>query len=202
MRDDEKCCVGTLRAQCQVHRVYHCITMGLALFSNFVTGQIKLALSLRGPSNFTKFKSLLWTWRLEHLDYRWEEPQIGPGEAADAHIHSIYNTRFPTCRDRQQRRNRLKYWVVRKLANGDIRRTEVFAHNCGDGCCRSKKDFLRRLKWFVAIVAGKMLIIFPRSRWTKMDEAIDWVGLLQNIHGLLRSVYTLWLHHVMGRKVP
>ena len=96
----------------------------------------------------------------------------------------------------------MKYWVVRKLANDDIRRTEVFAHNCGGGCCRSKKDFLMKLKWFVAIVAGKMLIIFPRSRWTKMDEAIDWVGLLRNIHGLLRSVYTLWFHHVTGRKVP
>ena len=44
--------------------------------------------------------------------------------------------------------------------------------------------------------------MFPRSRWTGMDEAQDWVGVLSNIHNMLPSVYQLWYAHVTGRPPP
>ena len=198
---DPKYSVSTLRAQCQVHRVYHCITACLALFSNFITGQIKLALSLRGPGHFTKFKAIVWKWILQNCDYRWEDPKVGPGPAADKHRTEIYSTFFPTCRGRCQRKNRLKYWIIRKLANGDIRVAGKFIHHCGEGCCKSFKDYLRKMKWLVAVVAGKMCKIFPRSRWAGMDESVDWVGILTNVHNILPETYALWYQHVTGRKL-
>ena len=44
----ENCPVPTLRNRCQVHRVYHCITHGMLQAEAFISGQVKLALSLKG----------------------------------------------------------------------------------------------------------------------------------------------------------
>jgi hypothetical protein len=198
----ENCPVPTLRNRCQVHRVYHCITHGMLQAEAFISGQVKLALSLRGPGHFTKFKELLWTWLLAHYVYNFEANPTGPGVPADTHRDNIYATYFPTVRGKHQRRNRLKFWIVYRLPNGDIRRRNRFEHWCKDGCCKSLKDFLRKLKWFVAVVAGKLCLIFPRSRWTRMDEAVDWVGVMSEIHGILPTVYRLWYHKVSGRNPP
>ena len=199
---DAQYVVPTFRAQCVTHRVYHVITCGMALFSNFVSGQIKCALSLRGPGNYSKFKQFLWTYLLPCHQYIVEDPAIGPGPAADRHRTAVFGVVFPKVRGRNQRRKRLHLWVVRRLTNGDIRKGKCFQHFCRDKCCKDHKDFLRKLRWFVAIVAGKMCRIFPRSRWTGMDESMDWIGLLSSIHNLLTEVYTLWYAHVTGRQAP
>ena len=47
-----------------------------------------------------------------------------------------------------------------------------------------------------------MLIVFPRSRWTRLDEAIDWVGIFASVHSLLPIVYGIWYETVTGRKQP
>ena len=86
--------VATFRNQCSVHRVYHIIGMGTALFFNFISGQIKLALSLRGPGNFAKFKEFFWKWILSCHEYIYEEEPRGPGAAADAHREGLWNTFF------------------------------------------------------------------------------------------------------------
>jgi hypothetical protein len=118
--------VPTFRAQCQVHRVFHVMTCGMALFNNFVSGQIRFALSLRGPGNFKKFKEFLWTWLLAHHQYIYEEHPQGPGQAADDHRRNTFDVYFPVCRGRAQRRNRLKLWVVWKLPNGGHSQAQLF----------------------------------------------------------------------------
>ena len=44
--------VPTLRPQCQIHRVYHVLTIAFAIAQSYFTGQIRMALSLRGPGYF------------------------------------------------------------------------------------------------------------------------------------------------------
>ena len=164
LKADARCSVPTLRSQCQVHRVFHCLTAGMRLFANFITGQIKMALSLRGPGNFSKFKEVLWVWLLANHAYVFEDNPLGAGEAADRHRKGIYGVYFPSVRGRQQRRNRLKFWIVYRLPNGDIRMPNVFQHFCKAGCCKGVKDFIRKLKWFVAVVAGVVCKVAQRSR--------------------------------------
>ena len=98
----------------------------MQLFANFVTGQIKVALSLRGPNNFTRFKEILWEFLLANHEYIFEDNPVGPGEAADRHRIRVYDIFFPRARDRQQRRNRLEFWTVYRLPNGDIHKRGVF----------------------------------------------------------------------------
>ena len=54
----------------------------------------------------------------------------------------------------------------------------------------------------VAIIAGRMCVLFPRSRWAKLDDALDWVGVLTEMHGLLQTSYRLWYKKVTGRNPP
>ena len=194
--------VPTLRSLCQVHRVFHVLTSGMRLFSTFVTGQIKMALSLRGPDNFARFKCLLWTWLLANHEYIYERNPQGPGHVADQHRSTVYDIYFPHVKGQTQRRNRLKFWIAHQLPNGDIRKQGVLQHFCHEKCCTGVKDFLRKLKWFVAVVCGEICKIFPRSRWTGMDESVDWIGVLCMIHNILPTIYALWIAKVTRRPAP
>ena len=78
----------------------------------------------------------------------------------------------PRDQSSRQRCSRIKYWVVFKLPNGDIRKVGHFIHFCKAGCCKSRNSFIKNLKWRVAIIAGRMYNIFPRPRWVGMDESI------------------------------
>ena len=94
--------VPTFRSRCQVHRVYHCITLGLRLFASFLTGQIRLALSLRGPGHFTSFKTLLYNWLLQNNKY--EKTDETRGIVADAHRENVWRIYFPRVKGKRQRK--------------------------------------------------------------------------------------------------
>jgi hypothetical protein len=108
--------------------VYHTITHGMGFLDTYLAGQIRLALSLKGPGHFTQFKTLFWNYLLGNYQYVAEVPFRGTGAEADSHRTTLYTTFFPTRRGRNQRRNRLKYFVIQKLANGDVRIAGTFWH--------------------------------------------------------------------------
>ena len=73
------------------HRVYHVITLGLSLYATFITGQVRLALSLRGPGHSQKFKEVCYTYLLNNYKYVYEEINFFPGEAADKHRNAVWD---------------------------------------------------------------------------------------------------------------
>ena len=58
-RYDPTYSVPTLRSKCVVHRCYHAITHGMSFVENFLAGQIRLALSLKGPWGLYKVQDCL-----------------------------------------------------------------------------------------------------------------------------------------------
>ena len=104
LKNDDKYKTHTLRGQCQVHRVYHCITLGLALYASFISGQFRLALSLRGPGHFHKFKEVFFEFILHNHRYIRQENHQGPGQSADEHRANIWNIFFQTLRGKHQRK--------------------------------------------------------------------------------------------------
>ena len=199
LADDPLYPVGTLRAQCQQHKIYHTLKHGMDLFANFITGQIRLALSLRGAGNFKSFKELAYTFLLAH--HCWNDNEaLRPTAEANAHRRQIWSIFFPVRNGKHQRRNRLKFFIVTHLPNCDIRVPNTFAHFCtGPNCCKDRRDFLRKLKWFIHVVFGRLCRIFPRTRFTGHDDAVDWVGAATCIHQLLPTIYRLWYQKVTGR---
>ena len=70
---------------CEVHVVYLTISKPLAHASDWVIGQIRFALSLRGLGSMRKFRSILLRRIVDELDYRRQTTRQGPGQSADAH---------------------------------------------------------------------------------------------------------------------
>ena len=197
MRHTEKqMVVTTFRSQCQVHRVFHVLGMGMKLVAEYITGQIRMALSLRGPGHFGKFKKFFWSWLVSKHQFIFEEVPLGAGIAAEDHHKSVWDTFFPKDGGKSMRSNRVKYWALLKIPNGDIRISGVSQHYCKKGCCRGRRDFLRKLKWAVAILSGRLCIVINRGRWTKTEEGVDWVGFFESIHSLLSTIYPLWYTHM------
>ena len=91
-------------------------------------------------------------------------------------------------------------WIVYKLPNGDIRIPGIFTHFCKPGCGRNHRDFVRKLKWFIAVLAGRLCVVINRGRWTKTDDGVDWIGLFTNVHCLLQIIYPIWYQKVTGQK--
>ena len=137
----------------------------MALIAAYISGAILLALSLRGPGHFSQFKKLFWEWFLSHYDYRFESPPQGLGRTADLHHNAILGYICPKVRGRMQRKSRLKFWVLFRLANGNIQLDGVFQHFCKNGCCKNVRDFLRKLKWLVAVLSRRRCVVINRSRW-------------------------------------
>ena len=95
----------------------------------------------------------LWDFLLVNHQYIFEDVYQGPGPAAGLHRKDVFQMFFPHVRGTRERRNRTRYWIIFKLANGDIETPGIFQHFCTKGCCSSKRDFLRKLKWYVSIPA-------------------------------------------------
>ena len=105
--------VPTFRNQCSVHRDNHAIGMANALFANFISGQSKLALSLRDPGNFRRFKQLCWQWILASYVDIYEDLPRGAGAAADAHRELVYDTFFPRLKGKvRMHRARAHRWPL------------------------------------------------------------------------------------------
>ena len=80
--------INTHRNPCVTHRAYHCLKEGFKFWGVWITDQIRMALSLRGPGHFTEFKRLLWTHLLSTYRYIWHNSTstFGPGAGADSMV--------------------------------------------------------------------------------------------------------------------
>ena len=75
-------------------------------------------------------------------------------------------------------------------------------HHCHGDCCQG----LPPLECFEIHVVPSLIPhacpMFPRSRWTRADVAVDWCGLLANIHSLLKVVVKPWLREMADHSRP
>lgn len=88
-----------------------------------------------------------------------------------------------------RKRNLKRRFILSYFLNGDLRRQEEVQHFCLFNCCASFEQTLKRIRRVVAwaLVPTKPPL-FARSRWNKWDHAIDYVGILAGIHGLLSEL--------------
>lgn len=192
--------VTTLHHWCLVHRVYKVVELPYRGFDRWVTLLIRFALSLRGPGLFLRFVGILRSCILDRLVYK--QSAMGPGAAADQHRTLVYDTFLPT--EAVDKKTRLvRRFVLMSLLNGDIRDQQTVQHFCHPGCCKDKADFCHKVrKYLMPALVGSMPPIFRRGRWTKNEDCLGWVGLLEGAHGLLSASYRQWFSMLSGRPLP
>lgn len=48
------------------------------------------------------------------------------------------------------------------------------------------------------VLLGCRFVVFPRSRWTHSDTALDQLLLFEGLHSLMSEIFPLWRHEVSG----
>ena len=200
MKDDGTAEVESMQMWCLIHRMYKTIGHPLKRFPSYITGIIRWALSLRGSGHFVSFVRHLRQEIESTLDYRYDQP--GAGADADAYRNAIFDAFIPSGR-LGSKQHRLRRFCVARLINGDIRLTDCVQHFCKPGCCIDRRDCVNKVKRFlVPALAGCLPPVFRRERWTGNDAALNYVGLLEAVHGLLSRAYRSWYQKETGRHPP
>jgi hypothetical protein len=92
--------------------------------------------------------------------------------------------------DPQSETGKKQRLVLAKYFNGDISRTDYVEHYCPDGCCVSVDSCLDT---FCTLVVDFLFLgtpgIFPRHRWTGLEQPLSWVALAMSFHGLLSQAF-------------
>ena len=77
--------------------------------------------------------------------------------------------------------------IFDSLLNGDWRLNGTVEHYCR-GCCKNAKETMRKIVEFVGhALAGRAPGIFARHHWCGADIVLNWTGLFEACHGLLRD---------------
>ncbi|CAE7348781.1 unnamed protein product [Symbiodinium microadriaticum] len=159
------------RFPCQIHDTSRAMTWQMAPVSETITGMISAALVLGSAGTLAKFRQIL----ADEIEARLKihVGDIPGGEIEDYRL-AVYNLYLSLnlARSSDKRLNRRKRLVQRKILNYflamDVQdETHVF---------------------IIPALVPEGLRLFPRHRWYGGELSIDWCGLLQAHHGLLKPV--------------
>ena len=91
-------------------------------------------------------------------------------------------------------RNRKRRFIIAWFLNGRLWDKHEVSHFCPWGCCCSCEETVRLTStYLVWAIAPHRCPKYVRSRWTRYDESVDFLGLLGGIHGLLEPALSeLW----------
>ncbi len=171
-----------IHVYCDVHRTHTCASKVLALAGPFVSGLVRMALSLSPlgmmPQVRTKLKEVLS-----------DSVRVYRGSSssdAERHRRAIIDTFLPEMHAKSRRARH----IMNAVANGDWRVRGEVQHFCSPGCCRDRADTLRKfMSLVVPILTSTKMPLFPRHRWVGAEKSVAWVGLFESMHGLCSTVY-------------
>ncbi|CAE7475668.1 unnamed protein product [Symbiodinium sp. CCMP2592] len=179
------------RFPCQVHDTSRAMTWQTAPVSETVTGMISTALVLGSAGTLSKFRQIL----AEEIEARLQihVGDIPGGEIEDYRL-AVYNLYLSLnlAKSSDKRLNRRKRLVQRKVLNYflamDIQdETQVTLCTHGHLVDPAQAMWLVR-RFIVPALVPEGLRLFARHRWHGGELSIDWCGLLQAHHGLLKPV--------------
>lgn len=175
-----------LHTTCEVHRVSLLARKVGDLMSADVTGMVNLALSLGTAASMRSFRRVLRDIVVQQLRLR---PAL-PEPAAERHRQALLDLFCPVQLGRGS--SVIKRRMIEALANGDWSREGCIEHVCR-GCCTGASDTQNKMASILCnMLARSACPIFPRSRWTRVDQTLCWLGMLWSVHRLLPAVLTEW----------
>ena len=185
-----------IKLLCMLHKKHRSAFLQWQVFPMEVQGLLHTTLSLSFTGSMRKFRKSARKFLDNFLVLR-PYGSAGAGEdAADFRRH--VNDKFgKQAHDLSGPRSakRLKARQARdRLLNGDWRKAFMVEHYC-KGCCSNRKDCLKQCQIFI-IDEWERPPGWCRSRWLGSEDALDWNGLLMNLHGMLVPIY---LHAFFGK---
>lgn len=184
---------------CDVHRCHTSLTNQMSLVDRMVSGLVNCSLSMRGGGALRSLRRALACYFQSHLRVFRSARPVDPQSAA-----GIFRESVIACR--MQHAPLPRVMVIRQMLNGNWQETGTVEHICTPGCCESGPEQRSTIDIFVSDVCMALipcaLPLFPRSRWTKADHAVEWAGVLQQCHGLLQAILPVWLREQSDSSQP
>jgi hypothetical protein len=175
---------GLLHLFCKVHRASTSHTKTFLLVDTAVSGIVRFSLALRAGTAMRQFRAALRAVLLEKLVVLRGESSREASEHR-ASVLSVFVSRGPHLRARTA--------TLATCLNGDWQnrnRAEVYLPH---GATDNKKVRTKLVSLVVWALTSRAPPTYPRHRWTGADEALDYVGLMQSVHGLASSAFLRWL---------
>lgn len=178
---------------CDIHKLYSVVKGTLLHCDGDISGVLAVCLSAADAGSVAAMRGVLARVFLERLEVIHDMP---PPEHKE-HRDEVFETFLPVCNVTPSKRklNLKRRFVISYFLTGPLSR-QAIQHHCPWGCCPSTEA---TLKFMVVHLAWALIPhrcpIFPRSRWTNVDAAFDWLGLLNACHGLLEPV----VYHITGK---
>lgn len=177
--------------QGDVHRLANATKHATAVLDADISGLISLALALGAPGSVSTLRQIIAKILAEECAVIHDLPP----ENTVSYRQAVFNLFLPIDKVDAPRRkqNTLRRYIISYYLNGDLRQQQP-QHYCCFSCCQSFESTVHRMAKYVtwALVPTKPAV-FTRSRWTKYDLAIDWVGILAGVHHLLEKVLPKFL---------
>ena len=85
--------------------------------------------------------------------------------------------------------------ILHRMLTGDWTSTKI-VHHCPPGCCDHKPTADILASEVTDALVPHACPIFPRIRWTRSQLAVNWLGLLQNCHGIANAIVGPWLREL------
>ena len=161
---------------CDVHKLYRATTCSMKVCEADVSGVLSIGLAHQANAGiYRAIVVVLGQLFLEHLHVYYEEApqQFRPFR------ESVLDSFLPVKKGSPFRsRNIKRRHIISRLLNGDWE-SENLEHYCQWNCCSDFQNTMEKSMRFLAwsLCAGKCPK-FCRSRWTRYDESLNWVGLL------------------------
>ena len=183
--------------KCDVHKLYRCQTAQFRLVDGHVTGLIAGAVAMSAAGSVSKLREALFTVIQERLVVRYGSP---PEDYRDYREHVFDLFLQPTIggsaggvvRKAFNRRTLLQRLVLGYFLSGDLHNRECveFWTTFGD---LDKGTVLQGFRhWVLPMLVPTKPRVFPRSRWVGAEESVDFFGLIDCCHGLLRPMLMVW----------
>lgn len=170
--------------RCEVHQTAGAMKRFFALVDGLTSGQIHFALSLRFCTNFSVFSEFLKEVVRRRIRIRRGTPP------ADAVAFRTQLLRLCLARGPKLLQ---RHVALACLPNGDWRLRDVVEVHLPEAVDVTKERIADLVADAVQVVlAGRQIKLYPRHRWTGIDDALDQMCLLEGIHGLASAVYPLW----------
>ena len=172
---------------CDVHKLYSCTKNGMSFNDNDVSGMLALALGTADPGAVTRMRQIIARVLIRRLRIVYDAPPQGE---AKTYRQQLLQLVLPTenVEPARAKRNTKRRFVLQYFLNGPWWSDEV-THFCQFGCCPSPQATVRHMVRYVTwSLLPSAFPRFPRSRWTRYDEALDAVTLLAGCHNILQDL--------------
>lgn len=199
----QACRSGWLRVStlCDIHKAATLQGKVFDLTGSCISSVINFALSMSAAGSVGKLQSYLSDIISSRFELKYGTPNLSQ-EAVDyrEQVLNLY-LEIPSdfainTADAVASRQRLRYTqklrqreILKLFFNGDVRDCEHITHWAPQGQYTDSDHALSVfLQFVVPTLIPHACPIFPRNRWVGADSAIDYLGLLAGLHGLLKPL--------------